>query len=786
MNDSKPSTNADSKAPTPPAGQDLARRRYPLWLSLAGLLVGGLVWWFWPQQNYSPVQPAKPASSREGPPADEKVVFASYAGSESCRACHAKEFESWAQSNHGLAERALDPAKDRAAFDPPHPIHHASQQSEAHLVDGKEAMRTLGLDGKEADFRVARVIGNDPLRQFLVEGAGGRVQTLELAWDPHRKEWFDIYGNEDRKPGEWGHWTGRGMTWNTMCAACHNTRLRKNYDLKADTFQTTMAERTVSCESCHGPLRDHVNWQAQNKNRKGDPTVTKLSKDQVLDTCGSCHSRRGELTGDFAPGDSFHDHYALTIPDESDIYYADGQVHEEDYEYSSFLGSRMHAAGVRCLDCHDPHSAKTLAVGDALCMRCHAAPTPQFPKAPVIVPAAHTFHKAESAGARCISCHMPVTTYMQRHPRHDHGFTIPDPQLTKDFGIPNSCNRCHADKDANWALGFTQQWYGEKMQRPTRQRAVMFAKAKRGDAEARDALLALLKSDDTAPWKASGTLLLARWSAEPLVTEALRQELKHENPLVRASALHALSFAIEAPTSPLRDVVRPLLKDPSRSVRIAAAWILRDDVDPASGVGRELIQMLELNADQPTGRMQLAQYDLAHKMDEQAIAEIRKAIAWDPNSPPFHHDLAILLNGAHRTGEAIAELEAAIRLDPKQAVYYYELGLAWNESGALEKTVKALEEAVKLEPTMSRAWYNLGLARSGMHDVNGALEALGRGEAANPTDPSLPYVRAFILYNVGRKDEARSAVERALQLQPNSEDAQHLYMMIMRGVQKPG
>ena len=47
---------------------------------------------------------------------------------------------------------------------------------------------------------------------------------------------------------------------------------------------------------------------------------------------------------------------------------------------------------------------------------------------------------------------MPVTTYMQRHPRHDHGFTIPDPLLTKQFGVPNACNKCHTDKDTEWSL----------------------------------------------------------------------------------------------------------------------------------------------------------------------------------------------------------------------------------------------------------------------------------------------------------------------------------------------
>ena len=43
----------------------------------------------------------------------------------------------------------------------------------------------------------------------------------------------------------------------------------------------------------------------------------KLSRDQMLDACGACHARRGELTGDFQPGEAFFDHFTLSIPDES-------------------------------------------------------------------------------------------------------------------------------------------------------------------------------------------------------------------------------------------------------------------------------------------------------------------------------------------------------------------------------------------------------------------------------------------------------------------------------------
>ena len=101
----------------------------------------------------------------------------------------------------------------------------------------------------------------------------------------------------------------------------------------------------------------------------------------------------------------------------------------------------------------------------------------------MIDPLTHGRHAEGSPGNDCTSCHMPITHYMQRHPRHDHGFTIPDPLLTKEFGVPNACNRCHTDKDADWALQKTNEWYGEKMNRPTRTRAILVAKARRGEPD---------------------------------------------------------------------------------------------------------------------------------------------------------------------------------------------------------------------------------------------------------------------------------------------------------------
>ena len=739
-------------------------------LVLGGGLVGLIAliaWALWPAPNYTvvPLSPPKPVEAFAMP--DEKATFAQYAGSESCRACHAVEFEKWKGSHHGLAERLPNNELDLAAFEPPMAFKHGTQTTEARKSgDGFEVV-SLGFDNKTTPYPVKRVIGHDPLRQFLVEGPRGALHAMEACFDPKQGDWFNVYGNEDRKPGEWGHWTGRGMIWNQMCANCHNTRVRKNYDVATDTYHTSMAEMTVSCESCHGPMKAH----AQNPAIKSGWT-----RDQHIDNCAGCHARRGEITGDFVPGESFFDHYLLTITDSSDLYYPDGQIRDENYEFSSFLSSRMYHAGVRCMDCHDMHSMKPILPGNQLCVRCHSPGG--FPNAPVILPEAHSFHGAESTGNLCINCHMPQTTYMQRHPRHDHGFTIPDPLLTKQFGVPNACNKCHTDKDTDWSLAATEKWWGDKMNRKTRTRAPLIAKARQGDPSARDGLIALLDTDEIPHWKASASLVLDRWATEPPVISALQKQLQHAHPLVRQSAARTLEPALQAPG--VRTDLEKLLADPARSVRVTAAWALRDSIDLNSAAAKDMQHMLQLNADQPSGQMQLGQWHYARRDLPAAIKHMETAIHWDPNSPPFHHDLALLHSTAGNTAQTIQKLRDTIKLAPNEAQYHYELGLALSETGDLAATVAALRECVRVQPRYARAWYNLGLALNQQGQTAEAIAALKQGESAEPGDPAIPYARATIHAQLGQKPEALEATGRAISIDPSFADAQRLRMMLSR------
>src|SRR4029453_17866152 len=141
---------------------------------------------------------------------------------------------------------------------------------------------------------------------------------------------------------------------------------------------------------------------------------------------------------------------------------------------------------VRCWNCHDGHGNGTRVPDNQQCRSCHEA---QYEEE------AHTHHPAGSPGAQCTGCHMPVTVYMQRDPRHDHSFGRPDPELTLTLGIPNACNRSHDDRDAAWAAERVLEWFPNDTARAQRRAiATAIAGGRGGDPASVPDLLTLLAS----------------------------------------------------------------------------------------------------------------------------------------------------------------------------------------------------------------------------------------------------------------------------------------------------
>ncbi len=695
--------------------------------------------------------------------------------SQRCQECHKDIHHHWQGSDHGQANRLLDASLDTLPFSE----QKLTTASEKWSFTQDSGEFKITANGKS--HQVGMVIGIKPLIQYLVSAGGGRWQTPSAAWDPAKKEWFDVFGGELRTERDWGHWTGRGMTWNTQCAWCHMTDYRKNYDLKTDTYQSHWKEMGVGCTQCHGDLAKQADPEsgclidvAQQKSLK------KNHPDRIYDNCATCHSRRAEFDDHFHIGDKYGDHYQLQLPTMPHLYYADGQIRDEDYVWTSLRISNMGHKGVRCVDCHDPHTTKLKLPlkNNTLCMSCHAGGTNgRISGASIIDPASHSHHKADSTGSSCVECHMTNTTYMGRDPRRDHGFHVPDPQMTKEHGIPNACNKCHTDKDTDWAVEWTNTWYGEKMHTPERKRqrarTRAIASAYNGQPGSLDALLACYAREPNPYWQATLIQILQPWATEPRVQYIGRVGVSHKESLVRAAACMILEFS--PGNGPW---LEPLLQDPVKEVRMAAAWAWRTHLSERSDILKELKTSIRFTADQPSGAMRMVQLESEAGNYLEAEKWMKKALALDQTSAGTREYYAILLGQLKKPEEALAQLKIAVSLDPGNARYPYLMALTYAELGQKEKTEQLLREVVKLDPRHDRAWYNLGLLLAGQNKLNEAIAAIRTAEQINPQTPDYPYARATLHLRKGEKMEAFEACRTVLGIDRGYQPALNLLRQI--------
>ncbi|MGA3236700.1 MAG: protein kinase [Bryobacteraceae bacterium] len=82
----------------------------------------------------------------------------------------------------------------------------------------------------------------------------------------------------------------------------------------------------------------------------------------------------------------------------------------------------------------------------------------------------------------------------------------------------------------------------------------------------------------------------------------------------------------------------------------------------------------------------------------ESVAEMKRALNWDPYAPILHTNLGVELYFARRFDDAISQLQKVVEMDPRFNLPYWTLGQAWAAKGNLSKAVESLEIARQLEP----------------------------------------------------------------------------------------
>jgi hypothetical protein len=629
-----------------------------------------------------------------GPSQADEPRIPSYVGSLQCKACHEDSYQAWTGSHHALAWTTPDPANILGDFNQT-TFDHRGITTRFSREDGISYIETDGPDGKQTKYPVAGVAGIAPLQQYLLETEPGKLQSFDVVWDVEEQRWYHLYPDQELYGGEGLHWTGPYKNWNARCAECHATGFEKNYSPVDRSYASTQAEIGVGCEACHGPGEAHSIWA--DPDMIYDPDDWRgLSKvgltmdfnrgaEATIQQCASCHARREPYgDGNPLPGTPFHDAYGLSTLRQG-LYHADGQILDEVYVYGSFLQSKMYEKGVGCINCHNAHTTELKTEGNGVCTQCHSpAGNIGFPtlKLAEYDDPSHHFHEIGSAGAECRSCHMIERTYMGIDGRRDHSFRVPRPDLTVKLRTPNACSDCHGDKSAGWAADQVAAWFPNG--RHTRPHfAEVLAPARVNPNNQVEELLGLA-SYAALPGivRASALELLVSVDA-PGIADQTAPLLNDPDPMVRSAAIRLQRGAQDSVA--VQRLV-PLLEDPSRSVRMAAA--------------REILNIRVLRLPPSIGRAL-----------QEARREWQGSLAAKTDFPETH----IILAG--------------IALTTRQ----------------FNTALSAFEEVVTLDPQHVDAWTMMVRIHSALGYRDAALRVADRAIEANPSDISLPLLRAELI-----------------------------------------
>jgi len=702
-----------------------------------------------------------------------------FVGDKTCQSCHAQEWEDWQGSHHDYAIAEADEEAVRGDFE--NTEFSQGENSYRFYKNGSDYMVDATEQGKSETYRIDYIFGWEPLQQYLIDIGDGKMQALHIAWDTEQNRWFSLQPDEEYESDDWMHWQGGSMNWNSMCADCHSTNLKQNFEPDTDSFHTKWSLIDVSCESCHGPGKNHVEFVSTpdganaSKERIREDVLNGRFTSQMeeINTCAPCHSLRQKLTDEYTHGENYLDHFDPQLPHPGN-YFADGQIRGEVYVYGSFLQSKMYTEGVQCTDCHNPHTLelKEPLIDNKLCMTCHE-PEYNTPE--------HHFHEPNTEQSQCINCHMDGRIYMENDYRRDHSFRIPRPDQSAQFGTPNACNSCHTDQTPEWAAEAVNEWYGSER---IPHFSDVFLKVNAGEPGSQMELNDLIEDKSQNEIVRATAVWYAGQFPNSRSNDVIRAALQSESALVRTSAVKA---AEKLPVEMKRLVLTGSLNDDVRSVRVFAfrslADFSEDDFDEFSRryfqhAMEEYVESLEVSRYFPQGEMNRGQFLEQQGRVDEAIESYRTALHRDPYFNPARINLAYLLNGKGENAEAEELLRTVTEQEPEYGQAYYSLALLLAEEDRLPEAIENFEKAAELLPEQSRVFYNLAVAHQTLGNADRAEEGYLQAIRLEPRNGDFRY-GLVTLYM--QQEEYGKALEQAQELElifPGNQQVTQLINMI--------
>ena len=712
----------------------------------------------------------------------EENLADGYAGSRSCQECHERFFDLWSPSHHG---KAMQPMADVIKNDP---LHLPSQAKKvgAHWFEvsmESDALFMIERASQEATEELNRyeatwALGGRNIFYFLTPFGGGKLQTMPLAYDINRKEWYSNPQSAVRhfvdnittdQEVDWKHSL---YTFNTTCHSCHVSQLSRNYDVASNTYHTTWNEPGINCETCHGPSQEHI--QVCREKAKSDEVpedlkiirVKNFSPEQHNASCASCHAKGMPLTQAYVPGEPFFQHFNLMTLENPD-YYPDGRDLGENYTMTSWYQSACASnSELHCVTCHTSSGRYRYKDKDnEICAKCHQDHTDNFE--------AHSRHAVEDS-LTCVSCHMPKTEFA-RMTRSDHSMRPPTPATTIEFGSPNACTICHTGENAEWANRYVKEWHGN-YQNEILNYARLIYQGRNGDFQQLDQMLMMINNPEINIIFRNSMIRILAGQMNERIAPYFFQAMNDDSPLIRSSAAEGLGFIINDQT---KQVLLTAARDSVLLVRNRASMSLA--VFPENMFTREEWSIVQDNFKEYEGYLlarpdawsahyNLGNYYHGRGMYQEALSSYDKAVELEDEAvmPLVNASLAYSILGNNMAAEE--KLKKALEVDPQNAAANLNYGLLLAQVQRFDECKKHLGQALDSDSTLAAAAYNLAVI-SAQTNLDEALQYSLHAYTVEPGDPKYGYTYAFYAFQSGNRNLASSTLKKLINSHPNYLDA---------------
>jgi len=722
-----------------------------------------------------------------------------FAGSTSCKKCHQKFYDLWEPSHHGKAMQPFTKefAENHLTF--PSKTIKIDRKNYHAILKGKSGWVVEEDSIGKSTYEILHVLGGKNIFYFLTPLEKGKLQVLPLGYNVTEKEWYNINASMVRHftdiEDEALNWRNAAFTFNTSCYSCHVSQMSSNFDLSTNTYHTTWNEPGISCETCHGPSKDHnkvSKWlRIKNWLGMGDSlddykiiSVKKFNSSQLNSSCAPCHAKMRPITNSFTPGDDYFDHYDLTTLEDRD-FYPDARDLGENYSYTLWRMSPCVKSGkLSCTHCHTSSGRwKFKGEESNSCKECHGERVANI--------ATHSHHDQSKKGVpSCISCHMPMTEFALMK-RSDHSMLPPTPATTVAYGSPNSCNICHTDQTAQWADKQAREWFGENYQDEKMYLADLLVTCRKQDWSKLPEVLNYIQNKNHDEIYTTSFIRLLYRCQDPSKWPALLSALGNKSPLVRSVA--AEQFENNLSETHIKALAK-LLDDDSRLARIKTASTLsrinpailpKKDQKKLQSALMEYKASLQVQLDTWSSHYNLGNFYANQQNIPKALDSYGLASQMDSTVIMPYVNSALLHNMMGENDKAEANLRKAAEYDNGNFVVQFNLALLLVEKGKLKDAETAFRAALKTNPESVQVAYNLAVLIS-KDRLKESIKLCRQAAELNQQDPKYLYTLAYYLNQNDQNEEAKQELNKLNKLFPAFGDAYILYTNILVSQNKQG